>query len=223
MWAIVQDYIEVHLAQEYPECMLCNLRITRCILEILTMCTSAWSSSCASSRLKQIGKRLDVCKESHNAQDVFWTAMPGPLAIASFPGPIQKIEKGSGNEAIHRKCMLCTGCACFKQQSQASLAMLLFAACFSETLFLWHTNSHSVLSEGACFIGAYDRSTSQSLHSFQLAHQTILDFHSLGSQCQTYLQQTVHKDRYKSPHTVMSLHVVCRWSWAPIFAVLAYN
>ena len=67
--------------------------------------------------------------------------------------------------------------------------------CQPTGLFLWHTNSHSVLSEGACFIGAYDRSAPQSLHGFQLAHQTVLDFHSLGSQGQTYLQ-TVHKDRY---------------------------
>lgn len=51
------------------------------------------------------------------------------LAIASFPGPIQKIEKGSGNEAIHRMCMFQT----------AMPGLISYATVCS--LFLWDSVS----------------------------------------------------------------------------------
>ena len=48
-------------------------------------------------------------------------------------------------------------------------------------------HSHAVLSEGACLVGADGRRGAQSLHRFQVLHQTVFARHSLRRQRQAHL------------------------------------
>ena len=49
-------------------------------------------------------------------------------------------------------------------------------------------NSHAVLGQGSCLVGADGGGGAQGFHSFQVLHQAVLAGHALGRQRQTHLQ-----------------------------------